>query len=374
MGTVLVYRALGLGDFLTGLPALRAIRDAVPGSRVVLAAPAPLRRLLEVAVPAVDLFATRPFEPLPVWRPELAVNLHGRGPQSHAVLQATRPCRLIAFAPPVERSDGEAPEGGAAAPRDATPEDPAPGGPPWREDEHEVHRWCRLLHRSGIPADPTDLDLDREAVLRLLGDLPSGVDPWGATIIHPGAASGARRWPVERFVAVTRAEHRAGRRVLVTGGPGERRLADEIALGAGLGRDAVVAGRTDLGSLAAIVAAAARVVCGDTGVGHLATALGTPSVVLFGPTSPARWGPPPDRPAHVALWAGSVGDPHGQQPDAGLLRIEVDAVLAALERLGPAARPRTQAEAEAVGDRFDGQAAPGVRSDPRPPHDRPPSR
>ena len=47
--------------------------------------------------------------------------------------------------------------------------------------------------------------------------------------------------------------------------------------------------RFDLLELTAVVAAAARVVCGDTGVAHLATALGTPSVVLFGPTSPARW-------------------------------------------------------------------------------------
>ncbi len=66
----------------------------------------------------------------------------------------------------------------------------------------------------------------------------------------------------------------------------------------------MLAGRTDLVELAAAVAAAGRVVCGDTGVAHLATALGTPSVVLFGPTSPARWGPPADRPQHRVLWAG----------------------------------------------------------------------
>jgi ADP-heptose:LPS heptosyltransferase len=74
-------------------------------------------------------------------------------------------------------------------------------------------------------------------------------------------------------------------------------------------------------------------VCGDTGVAHLATALGTPSVVLFGPTAPARWGPPPDRPIHRVLWAGAEGDPHADRPDPGLLRIGVDDVLVELADL-----------------------------------------
>jgi len=74
-------------------------------------------------------------------------------------------------------------------------------------------------------------------------------------------------------------------------------------------------------------------VCGDTGVAHLATALGTPSVVLFGPTSPARWGPPPDRAIHQVLWAGRTGDPHASRPDPGLLAIGENEVLQALTRL-----------------------------------------
>ena len=88
-----------------------------------------------------------------------------------------------------------------------------------------------------------------------------------------------------------------------------------------------------MSELAATIAVAGRVVCGDTGVAHLATALGTPSVVLFGPTSPARWGPPAERAIHQVLWAGRTGDPHASRPDPGLLEIGEGEVLQALMRL-----------------------------------------
>lgn len=93
------------------------------------------------------------------------------------------------------------------------------------------------------------------------------------------------------------------------GGPDEVTLASDVAAGAGLPPSSVLAGGTSVLELAAIVAAAGTVVCGDTGVAHLATALGRPSVVLFGPVSPHLWGPPPDRPQHIALWAGRSGRP-----------------------------------------------------------------
>jgi ADP-heptose:LPS heptosyltransferase len=186
-----------------------------------------------------------------------------------------------------------------------------------------VTRWCRLLVESGVPADPARLDLPRP---------PFAGPAWarGATLIHPGAASEARRWPPERWAAVARAERAAGRAVVVTGGPGEAGLARAVAGGAHLPRDAIVTA-LDLLGLAGLVGAVGRVACADTGVSHLATALGVPSVVLFGPTAPSRWGPPPDRPRHRALWAGDAeGDPHAGRPDPALLALEAGQVARAL--------------------------------------------
>lgn len=304
---VLSLRALGLGDLLTAVPALRAIRAAFPVHRHVLAAPAALRPLAKMTGAVDDVVDAAPLRPLRLDRgaPDVAVNLHGRGPQSHRVVLALRPARLIAFEHP-------------GVPISA-------GSPRWRADEHEVHRWCRMLSESGVPADPRDLDLPPPAPLSDALGLQT-------TVIHPGAASAARRWPAERWAAVARAERDAGRDVVVTGSLRERGTAATVAATAELPPSAVLAGRTDLGALASLIASAGLVVCGDTGVAHLATAFGTPSVVLFGPTSPARWGPPADRPRHVALWSGRVGDPHGTAVDPGLLDITVGDVLDAIER------------------------------------------
>jgi ADP-heptose:LPS heptosyltransferase len=305
---LVALRPLGLGDFLTGVPALRALADAFPSHRRVLAAPAPLAPLASLSG-AVDALA--PTEPLTALAPQLhsaevTVDLHGRGPASHRVLLASRPGRLIAFA------NTEVPE--------------SRGMPDWRPDEHEVTRWCRMLEGHGIPADASRLELDPP-------DLGAFVRERGATNVHPGAASAARRWPADRFAAVARSERELRRRVIITGSAAEVQLARSVAIEAGLDTSSVYAGRTDLLELAELVAFAGRVVCGDTGVGHLATAFGTPSVILFGPTSPERWGPPPALRRHRPLWSGSKGDPHASRADPGLLTIRVDDVLTELAAL-----------------------------------------
>lgn len=102
MTTVLALRALGLGDALTGVPALRGLRRAFPGARLVLAAPAAVGGWLRHLGVVDDVHQSAGLSPLQ-WSappPQVAVNLHGRGPQSHRLLQAAGPGRLVAFAAP----------------------------------------------------------------------------------------------------------------------------------------------------------------------------------------------------------------------------------------------------------------------------------
>lgn len=309
-GPVVALRALGLGDLLVAVPALRALARA--HGEVRLVTPAALEPLVALAHPALRVVGADGLRrlPGPARDADLAVNLHGSGPESHRLLLGGGARRLLAFA----HADVPAAE----------------AGPAWDPEEHEAERWCRLLRHAGVPADRDDLRLPAPGGRNAIRDHPLA----GATVVHPGAASGARRWPPGRFAAVARAERAAGRRVVVTGGPEETALAARVAAGAGLPPAAVLAGRTTLAELAAVVAAAGRVVCGDTGVAHLATAFGTPSVVLFGPTPPSVWGPPRAGGPHRVLWAGTTGDPHATEPDPGLLRIAPDDVRDALAHLG----------------------------------------
>ena len=297
---ILVLRALGLGDFLTGVPAYRALRRALPDQRLVLAAPEQWSALAALTGAIDEVLPTPGLTPLRWDRPppDVAVNLHGRGPRSHRLLDALGPRRRIGF-----REAGW-------------------DGPEWTDAEHETDRWSRMLAWHGVVADPTDLLLPPPAE-------PSPAP--GAVVIHPGAAYGCRRWPAERFAAVAERLARAGHRVVVTGSDAERPIA--VQVGGDWGT--VLAGRTDPGTLAALVAHASLVVSGDTGVGHLATAFGTPSVLLFGPTPPAWWGPRTGGP-HQVLWHRDLvlGDKWAHQPDPALLAITVEEVLAAVCRTG----------------------------------------
>lgn len=298
----MVLRALGLGDFLTAVPALRAVRRALPEHHIALAAPPALAGLVRLAGVADRLIPTTGLEPVP-WSeppPAVAVNLHGSGPQSHRLLQALHPWWLVAYA-----VDGV-----------------AGSGPSWDPEEHEVERWCRLVASAGWSADPANLRLPTPPVR---APVP------GAVVVHPGAAYASRRWPPERFAAVVRHLAGSGARVVLTGSRAEEPLASRVRRLAGRPGVSVLAGRTDLLHLAALVSVARLVVSGDTGVAHLATAYGRPSVLLFGPTPPARWGPPLDGP-HTVLWHGDgSGDPLGGQPDPALLRITTEEVVSAAQ-------------------------------------------
>ncbi len=299
--TLLALRALHLGDLLTVVPALRALRRQWPTHRLVLAAPSALTPITELIGGISEVWPTG--EDLHWGTPppavDIAVNLHGRGPRSHQLLDRASPRHRIGHA--------------------------APGwpGPDWQDGQHERARWCAMLTAHGIPADPNDLRL------RFPG--PSRTP--GVIVLNPGATYGSRRWPLARFAAVAAHLAGTGHDIVVTGTAAERDRARAVAETAGLPEHAVLAGRTSLREIAALVADARIVITADSGIAHLSYAYATPSVVLFGPAPIAEWGPPADGPHRALTGTARPGDPFADAPDPALLGVTVADVIAAAEEL-----------------------------------------
>lgn len=108
----------------------------------------------------------------------------------------------------------------------------------------------------------------------------SGAGGRGRVVLVPGAGKPEKQWPVERFRELAK---RIGPKALAVWGPSEKNLAEEIGC--------EVAPPTNLRELAAVMRDAEVVIGGDTGPVHLAAALGTKVIGLYGPTNPARNGP-----------------------------------------------------------------------------------
>jgi ADP-heptose:LPS heptosyltransferase len=147
---------------------------------------------------------------------------------------------------------------------------------------HEVERSLDLVRRAGF--DLPDGDLGELRVTGVVSARPA--DDY--VVVHPGASVAARAWAPERNAALVEALVEAGQRVVVTGGPAERRLTAFVAGGSAID----LGGATDFAGLAGVIAGADAIVVGNSGPAHLAAAVGTPVVSLFAPTVPAvRWRP-----------------------------------------------------------------------------------
>lgn len=296
--SIAVFRALkGLGDMLCCVPALRALRGAYPFAEVTLVSHPASGWVAERFPAYVDRFVDFPgWRGLPEravdelelerflhWSREeqldLAIQLHGNGTLSNAIVASFGAKLTAGFVPPGFR--------------------PHPEGVflPYPDDVHEIRRCLRLVREFGAASDDASLEFPVTAAdeAEALAVRPMhGKTPY--VCIHPGASAPGRRWPAEHFAHVADALRKDGFRVLLTGTPAEAGVVREVAR---LARADVVnlAGRTTLGGLAAVLTHAEAVVSNDTGVSHLAAALRVPSVVVFpatlaGPAAdPVRWAP-----------------------------------------------------------------------------------
>jgi ADP-heptose:LPS heptosyltransferase len=197
------------------------------------------------------------------------------------------------------------------------------------DDVHEVERSLDLVRAAGFDLPPGD-----GGELRVTGVPPHRpADEY--VVVHPGASVPARAWEPERSAELVTALLDSGRRVVVTGGPGERELTRRVTAPGAID----LGGATDFAGLAAVLAGADAVIVGNTGPAHLAAAVGTPVVSLYAPTVPAvRWRP--WRVPHELLYVDvpCAGCRARVCPVAGhpcLSGVPIDDVLAAVERLAP---------------------------------------
>jgi heptosyltransferase I len=175
---------------------------------------------------------------------------------------------------------------------------------------------------------------DRAAVCSYLR--AQGLDRY--IVLSPGGGWRSKCWPTERFAALSRKLLQAGLRCVINIGPGDE---DLVAAQVDSSNPAGVSVyRGSLGELMALLHGAACVVAGDTGPLHLAVALDTPVVALFGPTDPARNGPyisgegASNGHKNIVLRASGVRTTHarGSQPHPSMLAIGVDEVFDAVCR------------------------------------------
>jgi len=300
---IVVFRALMLGDLLCAVPALRALRSGFPDASVTLVG-LPWAAALVERLSCVDHFIAFPGHPglperacdvraLPAFLADvqdrhfdLAVQLHGSGPIVNPLVAAFGARHSAGFC------------------NDAAwrPDEDAHFYAPWPKRGHEILRLLALTDWLGLPRVGTELEFpvqaaDREALRAIF---PESACPGSYTIVHAGAQLPSRRWPVERFAEVAGRLAERGETVVLTGTADEAELV--AALSAAIPYPVVnLAGRTTLWMLGALVENAARVVCNDTGLSHIAAALGTPSVVVSSGSDVERWGPL-DRQRHRVLW------------------------------------------------------------------------
>lgn len=200
----------------------------------------------------------------------------------------------------ISRSDALALAAESAAGRVARIE---PG--PSRDDVSIALQWAE----AAVGAGPVF-----EGTLPSLSASPGESMAQAATLIHPGSGSPAKNWALERFFDLSRELRRAGHRVIWILGPAEGGIPSP-------GAEFEVLDRAPLGALAATLSQARLFVGNDSGVSHLAAAVGAPTVALFGPTSDVVFRPDGPRVATVRSTSGALDS------------LGVDRVLSVIEEL-----------------------------------------
>lgn len=287
---IAILRALYLGDLLTAVPAWRSIRAGFPDAEITLISLPWARSFAERFSTYIDRFIELPGYPGLTdgesddkaissflqteqrYAYDLVIQMHGRGDVSTHLALELKGARTAGFYPC-------SPPAGLAI------------GAPYPEDQPEIVRNLQLAFLLGCPDTGMQLefpigDIDHKEASSLL---PSG--PMPLIGIHPGSKRPAQRWSAENFASVADALAEEVGALTVMTGSTQDELAVEAVRTHMAQEPIVLANKTSLGGLAAVLQKLDLFISNDTGPAHLAEALGTQTIRLFGPGDHRRWGP-----------------------------------------------------------------------------------
>jgi lipopolysaccharide heptosyltransferase I len=281
---VLVVRLGSLGDVIHGIPAAAALRARFPNAVIDWLVDPKYTSVLQLVEGLDEVIPLDPRgSPLVLLRQIAALRRTGydavidlQGLIKSAVLaRLAGGRRTIGF----PRDHLREPTAGLLY-----SERPDPG-----RDPHVVRK--NLALAAALGADATQVAFPLRLPRTVVGDtVLVGFEPDGFALLNPGAAWPNKRWPPDRFGALAvQIRQRLGVRSLVIWGPGEEAIASLVVASAQGAAER--APRTTIVDLFAIARRAKVVVSGDTGPLHIAAAVGTPVVALFGPTYAERNGP-----------------------------------------------------------------------------------
>lgn len=334
---VIVRQHNQMGDMVCATPALRALREAFPRAEIALVC-APINVEVVRHNPHLDrvlVFAPghwrRPWRlaaflrELRSFRAELAVVLNS------VSFSVTSAAIAVASGAPLIMGGDSRPYGWDISRHAYSLE--LPTRP--EVDRHAVAHSLAPLAAVGFgTADLSTVVVpapsERERAAALLADLPAGGE---LLVMHPGAGKRGNIWPAERFAEVADRAVSTGQRVLVLQGPADGEVVARLTAALATRerpngtRHVTVAPRMRVGVCAALLARADRFLCNDTGLMHVAGAVGVPTLALFGPTEPDLW--KPLSPLVVAVRA----------KDGRLDRLAVEPVWQALCSLPPRPQP-----------------------------------
>jgi len=273
---IAVVKPCCIGDCVMALPALQALRTGYPDSHIDVWVGGHSRAVFDMAA-AADSVVEFPNQPGLRSVPSLAAAWRRASYDTVIILDRSRALHVAVKASGARRI--------AATTFRAA------------EQRHESDVYLSVV-RYLVDSAPATLpivipsDAARESATdRITSHAPPTV------VLHPGGAQNPgvnmldKRWQVERWSELTCTLVGNGCQVLLSGGPADRAVALRVASLANLPTRNVIAGEFDISGTAAIVARAALFVGIDTGMSHVAAAVGTPTVAIFGPTNPRRYRP-----------------------------------------------------------------------------------